>query len=398
MDAADPAHGICACDRMAREAALAEPGVIQVDVQRLHQHVGRGVPDLHVEGGERHVAGVLHGEHQPGIVPGADAGIGEHRRRHVGGGDRTVGEPGERPPRIGARAVLQVLREVAGAAAHQLGAVDVLRMPHCLNVFILTVLTNALVDINLRLRQLHQSERAAGRIGVRIVAHAADQTTRAGGVRRSGFRPVEADAAVIQADEIKVRCAGFDAVIGDRSAGRDAPQAMGIAARLRRHALQIEQPARARQLPEADDIPLRQHLPAGLRHAGKLAVRIQRIERDILRRRGVPRQGVAGDLRVIRYGQFRLPHPSFIAEVQGLTGIAQNLDLLRIAGGGPGAGDGNIPVLYAEPHLRHDGIVVRAKGLSFTITHHFQPAGRAALADSLHDHGRHGGLRGHFRR
>ena len=166
VHAADPAQGICTCYRifctMEVVFVCAEFGIVQIDVQRLHQRICLCVNDFHIESGERHIAGILHREHQPGIVTGADAGIAELSRLHPGGGDRPKGEPGEGLPQIGALAALQIHRVEAGAAVLQLDAVGAFA-------------------------KLHQAKRAVSRISARIIAHAADQIFRlavGGSIRR----------------------------------------------------------------------------------------------------------------------------------------------------------------------------------------------------------------------
>ena len=129
--------------------------MVQVDVQRLHLRVCLRVDNFHIERREGHIAGILHGEHQLGIVPGADTGIAEHSRRHLGGGDQLIGEPEKRLPQIGAPAVLQIHRVEAGAAVLQLDAVGTLG-------------------------KLNHVEGAADRIRAGIIAHAAHHVLRFG--------------------------------------------------------------------------------------------------------------------------------------------------------------------------------------------------------------------------
>ena len=277
---ANPAQGICTCYRIsfAMEVVVvcAEFGVVQIDMQRLHQRICLCVNDFHIESGEGHIAGILHREQQLGVVTGADAGIAEHSCRHLGGGDQPKGEPGEGLPQIGAQAVLQIHRVEAGAAVLQLDAVGTFA-------------------------KLHQAERAIDRIGVRIIAHTADQIfllAVGGTVRSRAFRPVQIHARA-KLDDVKVVRVGLHAVIRDHR-GRaavhqiqcDAFETLDVCAILLLHLIQIEQPVlgvASLKLCidlEIDDVPLRQQIPLGAGAAkaktGKLAVFIQRIDIDTL--------------------------------------------------------------------------------------------------------------------
>ena len=354
VQTADPAQDVFARHRIARAlgwiAARAESRMIGVDVQRLHQRVCRRLPDFHIEGGERHVAGVLHGEHQIGIIPGADAGIGEHSCRHPGGSNRPIGEAGKRQPQIGALAALRIHKIVSFAA--------VVRQPDAAGIR----------------RKLGPAERAIGRVAARVVAHAAHQALRAGGILRGcSLRPVEADA-VVKAGDVKERRADFDVVIGSLlSIGRHAPEAMGIAARLRLHALQIEQPVRGRAAEhlEAGDLSPGQHILSALSQAGKLAPGIQGIERGLPVRCRGRRDAVAGNLRVIREGLSQRPVHTCGC---GMNDIAPAVDLLRISGCGIAADDADVAALHADASLRQDGIIaVLLKGLLLLIADDIQP-------------------------
>ena len=228
VHAADPAQGIFTCYRISFtvEAVVicAEFGVVQIDVQRLHKRICLCVNDLHIKSGEGHIAGILHREHQLGIVAGADAGVAERSRRHPGGGDRPKGEPGERLTQIGALAALQIHRVEAGAAVLQLDAVGTFA-------------------------KFHQAERAIDRIGARIIAHTADQIfllAVGGTVRSRAFRPVQIHARA-KLDDVKVVRVDLHAVIRDHR-GRaavhqiqcDAFETLDVCAILLLHLIQVE--------------------------------------------------------------------------------------------------------------------------------------------------------------
>ena len=262
---ADPTPGICACYRISFTVEVvfvcAEFGIVQIDVQRLHLLSCLRVNDLHIKSGEGHIAGILHRENKLGIVTGADAGVAEHSRRHFGGGDRIKGEPGEGLPQIGALAALQIHRVEAGAAVLQLDAVGTFP-------------------------KLHQAERAISRIGVRIIAHTADQIfllAVGGSIRSRAFRPVQIHSRA-KLDDVKVVRVDLHAVIRDHR-GRaavhqiqcDAFEALDVCAILLLRLIQIEQRVfgvASLKLcidPEIDDVSLCQHIPAAGGQEGKLA-------------------------------------------------------------------------------------------------------------------------------
>ena len=386
VHAADPAQGICTCYRIICTMEVvfvrAEFGIVQIDVQRLHQRICLRVHDVHIESGERHIAGILHREHQLGIVTGADAGVAEYSRRHFGGGDRPKGEPGEGLPQIGSLAALQIHRVEAGAAVLQLDAVGAFA-------------------------KLHQAERAIDRIGVRIIAHTAHHVLRFGPrVRRSrAFRPVQIHARA-KLDDVKVVRVDLHVVIRDHR-GRaavhqiqcDAFETLDVCAILLLHLVQIEQSVlgvASLKLcidPEIDDVSLRQQIPLGAGAAkvktGELAGFIQRIDIHIVCRAGYAHMVAGNAVPVFERGIAEIHKP-----IQTIRFLVDNLtiDIFPAVAARAGADEVDgfcVVTRRRQKDIRHDGVVIlRKHPLVFLIAYDFQSFCFIVL---LHQHGRQDG-------
>ena len=217
------------------------------------------VVELHIEAGQRNIAGVPDREHNLGIVSGADTGIGGRSGRQLRRADQRVGKPRERLPHTGAPASFHSHRIVAGSAVQQRDAVGALR-------------------------KLHQAEGAADRIRAGVIAHAPHQILRgdslSGGIRRSrAFRPVQIHTRA-ESGNVKAVRDDLHVVIRDhRPRGTVYPafEALGIFALLQLHPLQVEQPVRGRVsirlsiYAEVGDIPRCQQRTLAIGNAGKLA-------------------------------------------------------------------------------------------------------------------------------
>ena len=389
--AADPAHGLRTADGPCAHGTAVVIRVDAVDVKGLKLLVA--VVELHIEAGQRNIAGIPDREHNLGIVSGADAGIDGCSGRQLRRADQRVGERGERLLHIGAVAAFQIHRIVAGSVVQQPDAAGALR-------------------------KLHQTEGAADRIRAGVIAHAPHQILCLDSLpgrtcRGRAFRPVQIHART-ELDNIKAVRDELHVIIRDhRPRGCVCPafEALGVFALLQLHPLQIEQPVRGRTCmrlfiyAEIDDILLCQHLPrAGIAahgQAGKRALRILRhacpaqgIELLRPRRRDV-RDAETGDLRRVCAGQALgiLQIGPGRVMVSGVIGIQQAAELLRASGCDIGAQD---TIVLEQMNLRHNGIVdALIEGRPLLIALHLQAAFLCGIVGSVvapHQHGGHAGL------
>ena len=222
---------------------------------------------LHVQPGERQVAGVAHGKNQVDVIPGAHAGVVGNGGLQFGRHHQLIGELGQGLAQVGAVFVAQIHRVEARARILQL-------------------------DAGGAFAELHQRKGIADGVGIRVVAHAAHQIFRFGighdvGIGGRALRPVQIDAAA-ELDGVKAIRVDLDVVIGHghrffRALGRqrDALQPVDETALVRLHPVQIEQgilvvdAVDAGHHFEIDDVALGQHLTIVFANAGKHAVRAQ---------------------------------------------------------------------------------------------------------------------------
>ena len=222
---------------------------------------------LHVQPGERQVAGVAHGKNQVDVIPGAHAGVVGHGGLQFSRHHQLIGELGQGLAQVGAVFVAQIHRVEARTRILQL-------------------------DAGRAFAELHQRKGIADGIGIRVVAHAAHQIflfvfiigvgTSLGG---RALRPVQIDAAA-ELDGVKAIRVDLYVVIGHghgffRALGRqrDALQPVDEPALVRLHPVQIEQgilvvdAVDAGHHFEIDDVALGQFLPIAIANAGEHAVR-----------------------------------------------------------------------------------------------------------------------------
>ena len=213
-------HDLCVAERI---AVVCRVGA--VNVKGLN--VCAAVFDLHIDAGQRDVAGVLDREHDVDVVAGADARILGRSGHQLRRADQLVGELGERLPQIGALAGLQIHRVEAGAAVLQLDGVGALL-------------------------ELHHVEGATDRIRAGVIAQAAHHILclrrRFRRVRGRAFRPVQIHARA-ELDDVKlVRVDLHSKIRNRRERGRfhqiqrRALKLVDVFAVLQLDPLQIEQP------------------------------------------------------------------------------------------------------------------------------------------------------------
>ena len=224
---------------------------------------------LHVQPGERQVAGVAHGKNQVDVIPGAHAGVVGHSGLQFSRHHQLIGELGQGLAQVGAVLVAQIHRVEALARILQL-------------------------DAGRAFAELHQRKGIADGIGIRVVAHTAHQIFLfvfiigvGTSLRGRALRPVQIDAAA-ELDGVEAIRVDLDVVIGHghgffRALGRqrDTLQPVDEPALIRLHPVQIEQgilvvdAVDAGHHFEIDDVALGQLLPIAIANAGEHAVRAQ---------------------------------------------------------------------------------------------------------------------------